>query len=197
VAAEATRVAAVVGSSTTEKLSVDEVQAIQDYSGDGYVQLNESLRNNEFTPPEQDRVVAIIKAMSKISKFKGKLLYRGTDLPGGTRLQKGDEFQDLAFLSTSRTRKRAFDKPYLFIIHKCHTGVDIMKHSVKRSEQEVLFPPGTRFLITSVEVVLMNDNQWKTMVRWKRFHPNGTYAKLLCKLLFFCRRGIWVNHMCC
>jgi ADP-ribosyltransferase exoenzyme len=171
VAVEATRTAAaVVGSSTTEKLSVDEVQAIQDYSGDGYVQLNESLRNNEFTPPEQDRVVAVIKAMSKVSKFNGKFLYRGTDLPGGTRLQKGDEFQDRAFLSTSRTRKRAFDKPYLFIINKCRTGVDIMKHSVKRSEQEVLFPPGTRFLITSVEVVL-NDNQWKTMVEMEEISP--------------------------
>jgi NAD:arginine ADP-ribosyltransferase len=126
--------------------------------------MNESLRNNTFpTPPEQDGVVAVIEAMSKLAKFKGKLLYRGTDLPGGTLLRKGDEFQDLAFLSTSRTRKRAFDKPYLFIIQKCRTGVDIMKHSVKRSEQEVLFPPGTRFLITSVEPVL-KDNQWKTIV---------------------------------
>jgi ADP-ribosyltransferase exoenzyme len=170
VAAEATRTAAAVGS--TEKLSVDEVQAIQDYSGDGYVQLNESLRNNEFTPPEQDRVVAVIKAMSKLSKSKGKLLYRGTDLPvpGGTLLQKGDEFQDRAFLSTSRTRKRAFDKPYLFIIQKCLTGVDIMKHSVKRSEQEVVFPPGTRFLITSVETVL-KDNQWKTIVEMDEISP--------------------------
>jgi NAD:arginine ADP-ribosyltransferase len=133
-------------------------------------QMNESLRNNEFTQPEQDRVVAVIKAMSKLSKFKGKLLYRGTDLPGGALLQKGDEFQDLAFLSTSRTRKRAFDKPYLFIIKKCLTGVDIMKHSMKRSEQEVLFPPGTRFLIKSVEPVLEN-NQWKTIVELEEVSP--------------------------
>jgi ADP-ribosyltransferase exoenzyme len=70
---------AVVGS--TEKLSVDDDQAIQDYSGEGYIQMNESLRNNAFTPPEQDRVVNVIKAMSKLKIFKGKLLYRGTDLP--------------------------------------------------------------------------------------------------------------------
>jgi hypothetical protein len=40
-----------------------------------------------------------------------------------------------------------------------------MKQSVKRSEQEVLFPPGTRFLITSVKTEMGEDNSgWKTIV---------------------------------
>jgi hypothetical protein len=169
VAAEATRVAAV---GYPQMLSVDDDQAIQDYSCEGYIQMNESLRNNTFTPPEQDRVVAVIKAMSKLKKFKGKLLYRGTDLPNGTLLQKGDEFQDLAFLSTSQTRKRAFDKSYLFIIQKCRTGVDIMNHSVMRarSRRFSFRPVRTRFLITSVEPIL-NDNQWKTIVEIEEMAP--------------------------
>jgi hypothetical protein len=45
-----------------------------------------------------------------------------------------------------------------------------MKHSMKRSEQEVLFPPGTRFLITSVEPVHEN-NQWKTIVEVEEILP--------------------------
>jgi hypothetical protein len=77
----------------------------------------------------------------------------------------GGEFQDAAFLSTSKSRKQAFDKPYLFIIHKSLTGVDIMKQSVLRREQEVLFPPGTRFLITSVKTEMGEGNSsWKTIV---------------------------------
>jgi hypothetical protein len=86
------------------------------------------------------------RALAKTPKHQKGNLYRGTNLPrDDTRFVVGGEFQGSAFLSTSKSRQRAFDKPYLFIIDKSYTGVDIMKQSVKRSEQEVLFPPGKLF----------------------------------------------------
>jgi hypothetical protein len=159
-------VVAVAGQPTTGLAAAD-LEALQDYSGDGYVEINGSLRQNEFTESAQGRVVAVVRALAKMPKHQKGKVYRGTDMPSDdTRFVVGGEFQDSAFLSTSKTRKRAFDKPYLFIIHKSYTGVDIMKQSVKRSEQEVLFPPGTRFLITSVKTERGDEDNsgWKTIV---------------------------------
>jgi hypothetical protein len=166
---------AVAGQATTGLAAAD-VKALQDYSGEGYVEINGSLRQNEFTESAQDRVVAVVRALAKMPKHQKGKVYRGTDMPSDdTRFVVGGEFQDSAFLSTSKTRKRAFDKPYLFIIHKSSTGVDIMKQSVKRSEQEVLFPPGTRFLITSVKTEMGEDNSgWKTIVEMEEIARRTT-----------------------
>jgi hypothetical protein len=170
------RCAAAVAGQATTGLTAADVEALQDYSGEGYVEINGSLRQNEFTESAQDRVVAVVRALAKMPKHQKGKVYRGTDMPSDdTRFVVGGEFQDSAFLSTSKTRKRAFDKPYLFIIHKSSTGVDIMKQSVKRSEQEVLFPPGTRFLITSVKTEMGEDNSgWKTIVEMEEIARRTT-----------------------
>jgi hypothetical protein len=154
------------GPTHTTGLAAADVAALQDYSGAGYVEINGSLRKNEFTESAQDRVVAVVRALDKMPKHQKGKVYRGTYLPtDDTRFVVGGEFQDSAFLSTSKSREQAFDKPYLFIIHKSWTGVDIMKQTVLRREQEVLFPPGTRFLITSVKTEMGKDNSgWKTIV---------------------------------
>jgi hypothetical protein len=61
-------------------------------------------------------------------------------------------YQDLGFMSTSREQEQSefFRGEYLFVIN-CRSGVDITEHAVIKAEAEVLYPPGMRFLITSVQ----------------------------------------------
>lgn len=128
----------------------EDVEAMYDYLGEGFRDLNQALRSNTFTEQVEERVNAVIQATTKLPTFQG-LVYRGTDhLPLGTDLQVGHEFQDPGFLSTSRDRGRAFQGQYLFHIQSLH-GYDIMDHSLYQNEEEVLFLPGTRFVVTSVE----------------------------------------------
>jgi hypothetical protein len=128
VAAEATRVA-VVGYPQI-MLSVDDDQAIQDYSGEGYIQMNESLHsNNTFTPPEQDRVVAVIKAMSKLKKFKrASYCIEARTCRTALFYRKVTNFKTWRFSARPARANEPLTKSYLFIIQKCRTGVDIMNH---------------------------------------------------------------------
>jgi hypothetical protein len=56
--------AVAVAGPTTTGLAAADVKALQDYSGEGYVEINGSLRQNEFTESAQDRVVAVVRALA-------------------------------------------------------------------------------------------------------------------------------------
>ena len=64
-------------------------------------------------------------------------------------------FVDKAFLSTSKTESvcRNFMKSgsAVHITLSSHTGVDVKRFSKHSKEDEILFLPGTRFLVDRVE----------------------------------------------
>ena len=134
-------------------------KAIKDYTGSGYRELNEALRSGSATKKQQQRIDAVVRAMSKprIRVYKGTV-YRGAKLPPKIKktLRAGGTFTDPAFLSTSKEKGKAYFTPgrgrsILFVIES-KTGVDVTGDSVHGlKEEEILFRPGTVFRIKSVE----------------------------------------------
>jgi hypothetical protein len=98
-----------------------------------------------------------LQKKKKKKAFSGKV-YRGESCirPRLARLRPGMIFADKAFLSTSRSESvcEGFMNGGHAGVHvtlTCHTGVDVKQFSKHPKEDEVLFLPGTRFLVDCAE----------------------------------------------
>lgn len=150
--AKATSKAASFGSVDKNALALTRLtsadrKALGDYTGSGYLELNNALRAGKLTPELQARVDAINAALAKLPDYKGPVS-RGTTLPAETleKYKPGAVITEDAFTSTSKETSKAFTGNTRFeILSK--TGKFVEKYTKIPGEQEVLFPPGVRFSV--------------------------------------------------
>jgi ADP-ribosyltransferase exoenzyme len=137
------------------KLQSGEEKAIKDYTGNGCSQMNEDLQNGKRVgkvPGAQN----LKAAMASLPNHEGEV-YRYIKIDEVNKLENlvvGETFVDKAFLSTSKkdkfaNRKFSAEANVEFTIQS-RTGKDISEYSKHKDEAEVLFLPGTPFLITEV-----------------------------------------------
>lgn len=146
------------------------------YTSNKFKEINKALRDEKkLNKPMQDEMVKLVKgitagleALQTYNVPGGKFLYRGADGQAVRQyhdLEPGKMFCDAGFLSTSRKKAKAMqfvmeDDDILFVISNVQKGKYIAPYSHMKYEEEVLFPPGTDFLITKVE----GDTVWMTEV---------------------------------
>lgn len=137
--------------SSTVGMTLDDAAAMTDYTGSGYLDLNDALRSNAVDASQQARVEAIRNALQKLPPYRGTVV-RGTDLPSEVLAQyrPGEIITEKAFLSTTTNpavaRSTAFSGNVEFRIFS-HTGRDVSSLSLFPGEREILFPAGTRFFV--------------------------------------------------
>lgn len=130
-------------------LSAAEVYAVRDYSGSGYVALNNALRGNT---PDKEKYSAyrdvLNQALRKMKSYKGQVI-RGSNLPPEVREQHqvGSVISYPGFTSTSL--KAGFSGQDIFVIQS-KSGHYIAPLAMAKDEQEVLFAADTQFKVISV-----------------------------------------------
>ncbi|MBF6397797.1 hypothetical protein IU438_18565 [Nocardia cyriacigeorgica] len=134
------------------ELTDDDEIAINSYSGMGFKDLNDVLRNPHVdpTPDQQKRIDALNNALDKLPNHEGPVV-RHTNLPPEVldKYQKDAVITEDAFTSSSRNPKGANElwpeasNVEMQIISK--TGKDVAPYSKSPEEMEVLFKSGTRF----------------------------------------------------
>jgi hypothetical protein len=128
-------------------------QAHPDASGQiPYRQMNSALRDGGAVPADlQRRIDAVTAALAKLPSYRG-LVFRGTDLTPDVlaRYGAGADVTEAAFTSTSADAAEAFGGNTRFTIESTD-GKLVTPYSAIPSEDEVLFPPGTRFHVLSKE----------------------------------------------
>lgn len=149
------------------ELTAEEAAAIRSYTGDTYRELNADLRAGKYAsdPYLQAYVDAAQHGLAKMPKYVGRSI-RGMGV-GPDALErvlstyrKGAIVEDSAFVSSSSSEHAAFSGNVVLQING-KTGVDVSAFSKSPKEQEVLFMPGTRFMVD--EVVQYNDKYVITM----------------------------------
>jgi ADP-ribosyltransferase exoenzyme len=134
------------------KLPPHEKKAIRFYVKSGYVPINTHLRNGGCV--DQSKAAQNLKAsMASLPNHKG-VVYRSVKMEDTSKLVVGAIFRDEGFLSASMKGPEIFFK---FAVNsnvdftiQSGTGKDISSISQQKEEYEVLFLPGTRFIITKV-----------------------------------------------
>lgn len=133
-------------------LTDDERLAVNDYTSSASYSLNDALRSGQTLTPNQQKLFSQLnRALQQMPKYSGKEpLFRSFTNSGYTAqldrlfrsiLETGI-YQDTAFASSS---KGVYDPDDVFriVIVSSTSGADIS--SINCNEQEVLFPPNTRF----------------------------------------------------
>jgi hypothetical protein len=125
--------------------------ALADYTGPGYTDLNDALRNGTLDASLSARVDALKGALEKLPPYEGPVI-RGSNIPAEMLAQykPGEVIVEHAFLSTTKNPAVAqlptFAGNVEFqILSK--SGRDISSFSMFPEEQEVLFTAGTEFYI--------------------------------------------------
>lgn len=134
-----------------DKLTSDDLSALNHYTGLGYQDLNDALRSHALDASQHARVEALNNALGKLPAYEGPVV-RGTNLPPEVLAQyrPGEYIIEKGFMSTTTNpavaQAPAFAGNVEFRILSC-TGRDISAHSMFPAEQEVLFPSHTRFFV--------------------------------------------------
>jgi hypothetical protein len=143
-------------SAPASHLDSDDLGALADYTGPGYLDLNNALRGGEVDASQQARIEAVKTALAKLPPYEGPVI-RGTNLPPEVlaRYRPGELITEDAFLSTTTNagvaRSPTFAGNVEFrILSK--SGRDISPFSVFPGEREILFPPGTKFYVSSKRI---------------------------------------------
>ncbi|QIS18925.1 ADP-ribosyltransferase domain-containing protein [Nocardia terpenica] len=131
----------------TAGLTRDETAAVSSYTGDPR-DLNKALRAGHTTPEQRKHTNELSAALKKLPAYKGPV-FRGTNLPADalTQYQPGKTITEKAFTNTSKIEKGVNSGTVRFHIMS-ETGRDVSKYSKTPWEQQVVFPPGTRFKVT-------------------------------------------------
>ncbi len=140
-----------------ELLLPEESAAIRSYTGNTYHELNSALRGGAYTSDNtlQAYVEAAQHGLRKMPKYTG-MTARGMTVSGPTlerilaAYKPGAIVEEHAFISTSTGDHAAFSGN-MFIKIKSKTGVLIQDFSKYSSKREVLYMPGTRLRVLSVE----------------------------------------------
>lgn len=139
-----------VDDATPEQIAAD-LEALRDYTGPNYQEINDALRGKiPMTPELQDRIDAAVRALDRLPDHPGTVV-RGENLgPGDTYLdayQQGETVTNVSF--TSADRSNAFSGNVQYTIESLHgKSVRHISHFAS-SEDEILFRPGTNFFINS------------------------------------------------
>ena len=139
------------------ELTVEEAAAIRAYTGSTYRTLNNSLRGGKYAsdPLLQAYVDAAQHGLAKMPKYSG-VSARGMNFNEEqlkamlSTYRKGVVVEDAAFISSSYGEQAAFGGNVFMRING-KSGVNISSFSQYGGEREVLFMPGTRFHVDSVE----------------------------------------------
>lgn len=134
------------------KLTTAEDDAIKDYSGAAYGQLNSHLRNGVPMPGYlSDLSDNLSSALSKLPDYKG-MVYRGTNLDPAqvARYVPGQTVTESAFTSSSTTRPFPGNTQFTIM---SSSGKDISGLSSIPNEDEVLFDKGANFKVLSNDTV--------------------------------------------
>ncbi len=126
-------------------------QAILDYTGSGYSEINSALRGKApMTDDIFDRVEAIEDALDELPVFKGEVR-RGMGFePSVVEQLRSGRFVDDGFLSTSMTEPFSGE---IQLSIRSASGRVLGDASRFPYENEVLFRPGVRFDVVSYEEV--------------------------------------------
>lgn len=129
----------------------DDLAALADYTGSGYQDLNDALRNGTVDASQAARVDALNRALEKLPPYEGPVI-RGSDIPAEVlaRYKPGSVITELGFVSTTMNPAVAqlptFAGNVEFKIMST-SGRDISSLSTFPAEQEILFPAGTKFYV--------------------------------------------------
>jgi hypothetical protein len=137
----------------TGQLTPQDLSALADYTKMGYADLNSALRSDTVDASQHARIEALTKALQKLPPHEGTVV-RGTNLPQEVleQYQPGAVVTENAFVSTSMNPAVAQSSAFVGNVEfriLSSTGRDISSVSMYPSEQEVLFPAGTRFYVLS------------------------------------------------
>jgi hypothetical protein len=132
----------------------DELAAIVLYTQTFYVEMNSALRNRDKDAMKDfgDGIKLADKGLAKMPTHQG-WVHRGVESLPADVLAKyvpGVVVTEEAFTSTSQAEDSAFTGQVKFKI-KSKTGRDVQALSRVEKEKEVLFRPGTKFLVTDKE----------------------------------------------
>lgn len=137
-------------------LTQKDLDALADYTGPGYADLNRALREGTMDASQKARIDAINEALAKLPDHNG-VVYRGTTLPQSVidDYKVGEVVTEKAFTSTSSSASTAFPGNVEFsIVSK--TGKDVAPYSTVEAmgikENEILFRSGTNFEVLSKTV---------------------------------------------
>ena len=146
------------------ELSNEQIEALIKYTGDDYVNINNSLRGLDTLSPENQTTVEAMKsALDNSALPQDMTLYRGTSTEVLGSLQNlsvdeliGKTFTEQGFMSTSTSNviAESFSGNMKMTIEasKGAQALDISSISQYTTEAEVLFNAGQEMLITSAEV---------------------------------------------
>ncbi len=157
------------GATLNSELTDDEKASLKDYTGEGYIPINSSLRGKGLNHPDNKKNITNLDSAIKKSRFDKSvsyLLYRGigknrkdeissqigTNLDDKTAV--GRVYTDSGYVSTSLQTSTAnrFGNHLLTIKTKPGAnGIDLAGGSSNALEKEVLLPRGSKFRITDTE----------------------------------------------
>lgn len=137
----------------THGVTLGEAVAISMYTSQAYVEINGQIRSGNETPEVTQLKEAFISGLDKLPSFEGTV-YRGSHLPKdvGLQHQEGNVVTATGIYSTTQSSDQAFPNANYSItiaVKEGSGGKDIAMFSDKPTEQEVAFPPGTQFRVTS------------------------------------------------
>lgn len=134
-------------------LSLKDDSAIYHYTANGYIRLNKALRRSG-EPPEniKDFDKLLRSSINKLPDYKGTVYRNQKEFDEISSLKKDEIFKARAYLSTSSNAQanETFNNRYRLVI-KSAKGKDISKLSRTPKEQEVLFPPGSKFKVIEIK----------------------------------------------
>jgi len=161
-----------IKNNVTDSLTDAELQAIHNYTDSGYENLNGTLRKHAGKIPDADDVLGVSsdtleRAIKKMPKHEGTV-YRDIFIPSGDQALldhyvEGKVIKETTWLSTSRDMNRVKRGTRWIINSK--NGRDVQKLSRFHDEQEILFPPNTRFRVLH-KAVEEGDTRFKQTTIW-------------------------------
>lgn len=147
-------------------ISEAECSAIAAYKQVEYTDINYFLRNKKWYGKENQTLLDhLISGVTKLPVYSGTV-FRGTSFESSQARFKqfttvGNIVSDPAFASSSQDRKIAEsflndngDSRFILMIIESHTGRNILgigASGIDESEKEVLFLPGTQFVVNKVK----------------------------------------------
>lgn len=129
-------------------LTPEQEAAIRDYSDLGYRRINAQLRAGTVSGRIRRKIDILTSGLEELPNYRGDA-FRGATIEE-VRLRKyqrvGHIITERAFISASRSPSKAFSGNVRFYILS-KKGKEIDQWSAYPDEEEVVFPPGTRFKV--------------------------------------------------
>lgn len=136
-----------------ERLTPAERDALQDYAGDAYNEINRHLRYGEPLDTVSPETIDLIRSgLDKLPDYVGPVKRSIMLSPEQMESfwnanRKGAVVEDPAFVSTSKTKFKWNPNVKLTILSATGKDISYLQPPAKRGEQEVLIPDGRQFRV--------------------------------------------------